>query len=84
MMKKTEWMDRKWPNYVRLLKITALFFAMILCFNIWTEFKEGRTLDASYLLYGTGFIVWIGVLYVVSRLIFKFIRAKALHDEQRS
>ena len=30
-----------------------------------------------------GFLLWTGILYIFMRLIFKFVRAKIVHDERR-
>lgn len=82
-MKKSEYVEKQWRTSVRILKIFPFFILLIIGTNIWQDAHAGKPFDWMYLVYGAGFLLWTGVLYIFMRLIFKFVRAKTLHDEHR-
>lgn len=82
-MKKSEYVEKQWRASVRFLKIFPFFILLIVGINIWHDAEAGKPFDWMHLVYGLGFIVWAGILYIFMRLIFKFVRAKVLHDEHR-
>ncbi|MCA0209242.1 MAG: hypothetical protein LCH74_09290 [Proteobacteria bacterium] len=82
-MKKSDFVEKQWRASVRFLKIFPFFILLIIGINIWHDTKAGKAFDWMYLVYGTGFLLWTGFLYIFMRLIFKFVRAKTLHDERR-
>ncbi|MDK2760625.1 MAG: hypothetical protein KYX64_04635 [Sphingopyxis sp.] len=68
---------------MRFLKIFSFFILLIIGMNIWQDADAGKPFDWIYLVYGAGFLLWTGILYIFMRLIFKLGRAKTLHDERR-
>ena len=82
-MKKSEYVEKQWRASVRFLKIFPFFILLIIGINIWQDADSGKPFDWMYLVYGAGFLLWTGILYIFMRLIFKFVRAKTLHDERR-
>ena len=82
-MKKSEYVEKQWRASVRFLKIFPFLILLIIVFNIRHDAREGKMFDWMHLVYGAGFVLWTGFLYIFMRLIFKFVRAKTLHDEQR-
>lgn len=82
-MKKSDYVERQWRASVRFLKIFPFFILLIVGINIWQDAGAGESFDWMHLVYGLGFILWGGILYIFMRLIFKFVRAKVLHDERR-
>ena len=82
-MSKVDFIERQWRECVRLFKIFPFIFAMIIGYNYWREYEAGLPFDWMNLANGAGFLLFLGFLYVFMRLIFKFVRAKALHDERR-
>lgn len=83
MITKSEYVEKQWRTAVRFLKIFPIFIAIIVGMNIWQDAQADRPFEWMHLVYGLGFLLGIGVLYIWMRLIFKFVRAKVLHDEQR-
>ena len=82
-MNKSEYVDKQWRVSARFLKIFPFFIMLIIGINVWHDAQAGKAFDWMYLVYGAGFILWTGFLYLFMRLIFKFVRAKTQHDERR-
>lgn len=82
-MKKSEYVEKQWRVSVRLLKIFPFVILLIIAFNTWHDAEAGKQFNWMYLVYGAGFLIWTGILYVFMRLIFKVLHAKMLHDERR-
>ena len=83
-MSKVDFIQRRWRSSMRILAIMPFVLAAITGFNIWNDLEQGRPFDGMHLLYFAGFMLWIGFMYIFMRLIFKFLLARARHEEKRS
>ena len=82
-MNKSDYVEKQWRSSVRFLKIFPFFILLIIGINVWHDAEQGKPFDWMYLVYGIGFLLWTGILYAAMWLVFKFVRAKVRHDEQR-
>jgi hypothetical protein len=82
-MSKVDFIHKQWRECIRLFKIFPFIFALIIGYNSWREYEAGLPFDWMNLIYFTGFLIFLGFLYVFMRLIFKFVLAKTLHSERR-
>ena len=82
-MNKSDFVEKQWRASLRFLKIFPFFILLIIGLNVWHDAKQGEPLDWMHFVYGAGFLLWTGILYIFMRLIFKFVRAKVRHDERQ-
>ena len=83
-MKTSDFVAKQWRASARILAVIVFAIPLIIGINIWHEAEQGKPFDWMYLVYGIGFLVWAGILYILMWLIFKFVRAKVRHDERGS
>lgn len=82
-MKKSDYVEKQWRASIRFLKIFPFLILLIIGINVWKDAEAGKQFDWMLPVYGVGFLIGTAILYVFMRLIFKVVRAKALHDERR-
>ena len=59
------------------------FVAFIMGLNIWDDIAAGRPFNWENIVYPIGMMLWGGVVYVCSRLIFKFVLGYVSHEEKQ-
>ncbi len=67
----------------RFFIIWPFWCALIIGINIWNDATNGLSFNWRNFGFGVGIMLFGGVVYTFSRLIFKFTRAYVEHDESR-
>lgn len=81
-MIRPDFVDKQWRASLRMLKVMPFVLFFIVGYNSWRDYQAGRPFDWVYVPVTVGFLLFLGFMYVFMRLIFKFVRAKAQHDER--
>ncbi len=74
MSQTSKFIDRQWRVVKLFTKIFPVFILLITAINIWDDAKNGKPFDSTHLVYAVGFLLWLGVVYFFTKLIFKFVR----------
>ncbi len=82
-MSGVDFVERQWRASLRVLKTMPFLLFFIIGYNSWRDHEAGKPFDWTSVPVAAGFLLFLGFMYVFMRLIFKFVRAKALHDERR-
>ena len=84
MRSRTAEVERNWRRTLWFFRFFPFWIALILGINLWDDHSKGQTFDWTLIWVGLSFLAFTGGLYIVSRLIYKFVRRYAQHRDNHS
>ena len=84
MRSRTDDVERSWRRTVWFIRFFPFWIALIIGINIWDDHSKGNPFNWTLVWGGIGFLVFTGVIYVCSRLIYKFVRRYAHHRDNQT
>ena len=82
-MENPEYILERWHRTKRFFVLLPFVVIGITGFNLWQDAQAGQPFDHTMLLVGLGMLLFIGILFICSWLIYKFLFRSTSHEQRR-